>query len=307
MGGVRGGAEVTRIHIKTSTSASPTRPRELWPRGSKRKGVCWLPRTRNLERGNVGVIVFSSHSCLLFNPINWFVTSFLVKFLNSLWPRGPWSGTMVLRCFSSDMGWADKLSAGFIMNFSPTGLESIWKTILSRTGLRETCVCSKSLLLCLTLCNPIDCGPPGSSVHGISQARILEWVAMPSSRGSSTPKDPFPHLLGLLHCRWILYRWVTRETLRATYFWKMSPDVFLSSQSARLSLLSLVRAGVQIPPTATTASLCNQGISYGAWKILTSAPAILSPYRWSTGRGSRWPEITSLPSPRQEICLQLAS
>ena len=40
-----------------------------------------------------------------------------------------------------------------------------------------------------TLCNPMDCSPPGSSVHGILQARILEWVAMPSSRGSSQPRD----------------------------------------------------------------------------------------------------------------------
>ena len=32
---------------------------------------------------------------------------------------------------------------------------------------------------CLTLCNPIDCGPPGFSIHGILQARILEWVAVP--------------------------------------------------------------------------------------------------------------------------------
>ena len=51
------------------------------------------------------------------------------------------------------------------------------------------------LVLCLvtqlypTLCNPMDCSPPGSSVHGILQTRILEWVAMPSSRGSSQPKD----------------------------------------------------------------------------------------------------------------------
>ena len=35
----------------------------------------------------------------------------------------------------------------------------------------------------LTLCDPTDCSPPGSSVHGILQARILEWVAMPSPRG----------------------------------------------------------------------------------------------------------------------------
>ena len=42
---------------------------------------------------------------------------------------------------------------------------------------------------CLTLCDPMDCNPPGSSVHGILQARILEWVAMASSRGSSWPRD----------------------------------------------------------------------------------------------------------------------
>ena len=42
---------------------------------------------------------------------------------------------------------------------------------------------------CLTLCDPMDCSPPGSSVHGILQARILEWVAFSSSRASSLPRD----------------------------------------------------------------------------------------------------------------------
>ena len=51
------------------------------------------------------------------------------------------------------------------------------------------CMHAKSLPLCLTLCNPMDFTPPGSSVHGILQARILEWVAMPFSRGSSWPRD----------------------------------------------------------------------------------------------------------------------
>ena len=50
-------------------------------------------------------------------------------------------------------------------------------------------VCAKSLQSCLTLCNPMDCGPPGSSAHWILQARTLEWVAMPSSKGSSRPRD----------------------------------------------------------------------------------------------------------------------
>ena len=42
---------------------------------------------------------------------------------------------------------------------------------------------------CPTLFNSMDCSPPGSSVHGILQARILEWVAIPFSRGSSRPRD----------------------------------------------------------------------------------------------------------------------
>ena len=51
------------------------------------------------------------------------------------------------------------------------------------------CVHAQSLQLCLTFCNPMECSPPGSSVCGIIQAGILEWVAIPSSRGSSQPKD----------------------------------------------------------------------------------------------------------------------
>ena len=43
--------------------------------------------------------------------------------------------------------------------------------------------------LCLTLCDPMDCSLPGSSLHGIFQGRILEWVAMPSSRESSQPRN----------------------------------------------------------------------------------------------------------------------
>ena len=43
--------------------------------------------------------------------------------------------------------------------------------------------------LCLTLCDPMDCSPPGCAVHGILQARILESIAVPLSRGSSQPRD----------------------------------------------------------------------------------------------------------------------
>ena len=55
--------------------------------------------------------------------------------------------------------------------------------------------------LCLTLCDPMDCSLPGSSVHGILQARILDWVAISFSRESFHPRDRNP---GLPHCRQIL-------------------------------------------------------------------------------------------------------
>jgi len=58
---------------------------------------------------------------------------------------------------------------------------------------------AKSLQLCLTLCSALDGSLPGSSVHWILQAGILEWGAMPSSTGSSWPRDENPHLLYFLH------------------------------------------------------------------------------------------------------------
>ena len=65
---------------------------------------------------------------------------------------------------------------------------------------------AKLLQSCLTLCNHIDCGPPGSSVHGILQARILEWVAISFSRGSSQTRDS-THV-SYISCfgGWVLYQ-----------------------------------------------------------------------------------------------------
>ena len=60
-------------------------------------------------------------------------------------------------------------------------------------------MCAKSLQSCLTLCNPMDHNSPGSSVLGILQARILEWVDMPSSRGFFLTHGLNLYLLRLLH------------------------------------------------------------------------------------------------------------
>ena len=63
----------------------------------------------------------------------------------------------------------------------------------------SVCMRAKSLQSCSTLLDPMDCSPPGSSVHGTLQARVMEWVTMPSSRGSSWPRDWSWISLFLLH------------------------------------------------------------------------------------------------------------
>ena len=68
------------------------------------------------------------------------------------------------------------------------------------SGLGVLCLVAQS---CLTLCDPVDCSPPGFSVHAILQARMLEWVAMPSSRDLPNPEI---ELGCLLHYRQILYQ-----------------------------------------------------------------------------------------------------
>ena len=60
---------------------------------------------------------------------------------------------------------------------------------------------SSLIQLCPALCDPMDYSLPGSSVHGILQARILEWVATSSSRGIFPIQELSPHLLCILHWR----------------------------------------------------------------------------------------------------------
>ena len=87
----------------------------------------------------------------------------------------------------------------------------------------KCCRCCLVTSLCLTLCDPTDCSPPGSSVHGISSARKLEWVAISFSRGSSQLRV---WTWVYLHCRQILYwlsykgnpviKWITNEMTNET-------------------------------------------------------------------------------------------
>ena len=73
---------------------------------------------------------------------------------------------------------------------------------------------SLAIQACLTMCNPMDCGPPSYSVHGISQARILEWAAISFSRGPSSPRDQI-----CISCigRQILYHWATFSSVQFSH------------------------------------------------------------------------------------------
>ena len=94
---------------------------------------------------------------------------------------------------------------------------------------------------CLTLCNPTDCSPAGSSVHGILQERILAWVAISFSRESSGPRDQTCiSFIG----RPLLYHWATKEALQFIYicpltsFWGFTKIKFLCKKKKIKSLIS---------------------------------------------------------------------
>ena len=74
---------------------------------------------------------------------------------------------------------------------------------------------------CPTLCNPTDCSPPGSSVHGILQARILEWVVRPFSRGSSQPMD---QIQVFCIAGGFFTIWASREALSNRSHWSASGE-----------------------------------------------------------------------------------
>ena len=101
---------------------------------------------------------------------------------------------------------------------------------------------------CPTLFWPINCSLQGSPVHGISQARMLEWVAISFSRGSSEPRDQaYVFCIG----RWILYHWATREAphIWAHFFFFFCKVVYeynwISSIADNFSAIWKLRVGIE--------------------------------------------------------------
>ena len=72
-------------------------------------------------------------------------------------------------------------------------------------------MCAKLLQSCATLCDSVNCSSSGSSIHGILQARILEWVSDGLLQGIFSPQGSNLFLQQPLHCKQLLYCWATRE------------------------------------------------------------------------------------------------
>ena len=143
------------------------------------------------------VRVFANESTLRNRwPKNWSSASVLPMNIQGWFPLG-WTGLISLqseglsRVFSNTTVWKHQFFSAQLSLWSNS--QCLYMTTGKTKALTIQTFVSKVKMLvaqsCLTLCNPLDCSPPGSSVHGILQARILEWVAIPFSKGSSRSRD----------------------------------------------------------------------------------------------------------------------
>ena len=120
--------------------------------------------------------------CLWFPPGSW--TVILPVILMALRPLLAWAGSNRSKCtpwVGSCCGGRRREGARFtsVSRPHPSNQHLLqWLLIF----IMSACVHAQSLPSCLSLCNPMDCSLPGSSIRGILQARVLQWVAMPSSR-----------------------------------------------------------------------------------------------------------------------------
>ena len=110
-------------------------------------------------------------------------------------------------------------------------------------GLRTEPEHKYSFQSCLTLGSPMDCTLPGSSVHGILQARILEWVAMPFSRGASQTRDhtQVSHIAGRFSSIWASRKTLSQRglwPLRWAQGWPLCSLYFMLVEWLQLFLLS---------------------------------------------------------------------
>ena len=103
-----------------------------------------------------------------------------------------WSRWLLGTLSISSLMWASLVTKTIFKNAASSPFMAIFVCVCACAHMHahaHICMCSLS---CLTLYDSMDCSPPGSSVYGIFQAGILEWIAIPFSRGSSRPRDRIP-------------------------------------------------------------------------------------------------------------------
>ena len=100
----------------------------------------------------------------------------------------------------------------------------------------------------LTLCNPVDCSPPGSPVHGILQGRIPEWVAIPFPRGSSQPRDwTFGFcIVGRFFTIWVTGKAQNGALLSHKKEWKIATCSNMDGEKNKYYMTSLIRGILKI-------------------------------------------------------------
>ena len=146
---------------------------------------------------------------------------------------------------------------------------------------------------CLTLCNPMDCSPLGSSVHGTSQARIPEWVAISFSRWSSWPRDwTWVSCISCLS-RWIHYHCTTWEAVFTQQFSKnqgcdgktrQNTSLETSPEAASCAVEQKHQAQLQLlcsyepgrPHRQHETSECGYGCCPSPWGRAPGSPPFLS-------------------------------
>ena len=148
-------------------------------------------------------------------------------------------------------------------------------------------------LLCPTLCDPMDYSLPGFSTHGILQARILEWVAIPFSRGSSWPRD-----WALVSCIvvWFFTIWATREAWVFFFFLiSIKTEYMKNIESEFQPSVTLQRTSNAYLPYRAAVPTCQKRIL--ALIHSDSSTCVIFHLFLPYARGKLWSRMSSQRSP----------
>ena len=149
------------------------------------------------------------------------------------------------------------------------------QSAVSSQHIKGVCIHVQLLSRVQLFCNPMDCSLPGSSVHGISQARILEWVAISFSRGSSWPRD-WTHISCI--GRQVLYHWAT---------WKACGKV-LSIVKSRLHHSQLFNMFTVFQYNTSSSFGCVDGTLVTEATIFQPWGRLVWRSSWNTDTGPFW-------------------